>query len=117
MLSRNGGNNCRQREFIIDVRQAVQMNYEAWLIGRKVDASKKVFVATGIIALDFELFIGARVQKLSAHYSKVSHTAMPLEPQLFQAFSNIQTAKARATCIFFTFLCNIFPVSRSVCRI
>jgi hypothetical protein len=37
------------------------MSYEAWLIGRKVDASKKILVATEILLFDFELFTGARV--------------------------------------------------------
>ena len=35
------------------------MSDETWLMGRKVDASKKkFFVATEIIVFDFELFIG-----------------------------------------------------------
>ena len=34
------------------------MSDETWLIGRKVDASKKIFVATEILLFDFELFIG-----------------------------------------------------------
>jgi hypothetical protein len=39
------------------------MSYEAWLIGRNVDASKNIFMATGILVFDVELFIGARHQK------------------------------------------------------
>jgi hypothetical protein len=39
------------------------MSYEAWLRGRNGDASKKIFVATGIIVFDFELFIGELSQK------------------------------------------------------
>jgi len=38
------------------------MSDEAWLIGRKVDVSKKIFVATGIVVFDFELFICGRVK-------------------------------------------------------
>ncbi len=34
-----------------------------WLTYRNVDASKKNFVATGILVFDFELFIRGRVQK------------------------------------------------------
>jgi len=30
---------------------------------RDVDASKKIFVATGILVFDFELFIGGRCRK------------------------------------------------------
>ena len=41
------------------------MSDETWLIGRKVDASKKIFVATEILLFDFELFIGERSQLLS----------------------------------------------------
>ena len=33
----------------------------SWLIGCNMDASKKVFVATAILLLDFELFIGGRL--------------------------------------------------------
>jgi len=36
------------------------MGDEAWLIGRKVDASKKIFWATEFIVFDIELFIGVR---------------------------------------------------------
>ena len=39
------------------------MSDEAWLIGRKVDASKKIFVATKTIVFDFELFIGELREK------------------------------------------------------
>jgi hypothetical protein len=45
---------------------AVQINYEAWLIGRDIDASKKIFVATGILVFDFELFIGERCEETSS---------------------------------------------------
>ena len=38
------------------------MSDETWLIGREVDASKKIVVATGNIVFDFELFIGERSQ-------------------------------------------------------
>jgi hypothetical protein len=37
---------------------------EAWLISRNEDASKKIFVATGILSFDFELSIGDRVRRL-----------------------------------------------------
>ena len=33
------------------------MSNEAWLIGREMDASKKILVATRILVFDFELFI------------------------------------------------------------
>jgi hypothetical protein len=36
------------------------MSDETWLIGRKVDASKKIFVVTEILLFDFELFIGVQ---------------------------------------------------------
>ena len=36
------------------------MSSEHWLISRNKDASKKIFVATGILVFDFELFIGGR---------------------------------------------------------
>jgi len=39
------------------------MSDEAWLIGREMDASKKIFVATGNLVFDFELFIGALINK------------------------------------------------------
>ena len=39
------------------------MSDEAWLIGREMDASKKIFVATRNLVFDFELFIGARGQE------------------------------------------------------
>jgi hypothetical protein len=38
------------------------MSKEAWLIGRKVDASKNIFVATETLLFDFELFIGGHRQ-------------------------------------------------------
>jgi len=41
------------------------MSYEAWLIRRNVDASKKIFAAIGILLFDFEFFIGGRRQKKS----------------------------------------------------
>jgi hypothetical protein len=44
---------------------AVQMSDETWLIGRKMDASKKIFMATRIIVFDIELFIGARYQSIT----------------------------------------------------
>ena len=34
------------------------MNNETWLIGRRVDISKKIYVETRILVFDFELFIG-----------------------------------------------------------
>jgi len=34
--------------------------YARWLICRNEDASKKIFVATGILVFDFELFVGVR---------------------------------------------------------
>jgi hypothetical protein len=39
------------------------MGNEGWLIRRNVDASRKIFVAMGIIVFDFELFIGELVKK------------------------------------------------------
>jgi hypothetical protein len=36
------------------------MSNEAWLICRKVDASKESFKATEILVFDFELFVGGR---------------------------------------------------------
>lgn len=36
------------------------MSIRVWLTRRNVDASKKNFVATGIIVFDFDLFIGGR---------------------------------------------------------
>jgi len=41
-------------------RKAVQISYEAWLKCRNEDTSKKIFVATGILVFDFELFIGGQ---------------------------------------------------------
>jgi len=35
-------------------------------IGRNEDASKKIFVATGIIVFDFELFIGGPFTSISS---------------------------------------------------
>ena len=40
------------------------MSYEAWLRGDNVDASKTIFVATEMLAFDFELFIGGRCGSL-----------------------------------------------------
>ena len=39
------------------------MSDEMWLIGREMDASKKIFWATEILVFDFELFIGALSKK------------------------------------------------------
>jgi hypothetical protein len=39
------------------------MSDEAWLMGRNLDASKELFVATGVLLCNFELFIGELVQK------------------------------------------------------
>ena len=39
------------------------MSEEAWLIGREMDASKKIFIVTRILVYDFELFIGALREK------------------------------------------------------
>jgi hypothetical protein len=44
-------------------RRAVQISIETWLIGRNVDASKKIFMTTEILLFDFELFICERAQK------------------------------------------------------
>ena len=38
----------------------IQISYERWLISRNEDASKRIFVATGILVFDFDLFIGDR---------------------------------------------------------
>ena len=40
------------------------MPISEWLLLKRcdVDASKKIFVSTGIVSFDFELFIGARIQ-------------------------------------------------------
>jgi len=43
---------------------SVQMSNEAWLTRRNMDASKKIFVPTGILAFDFELFIAERCVRL-----------------------------------------------------
>jgi len=53
-----------------DCREAVQIGYEAWLRGRNVDASKKIFVAIGIVVFDFELLISDRCYE--------AHTCSPL---------------------------------------
>jgi len=45
------------------------LSYATWLISRNVEASKKIFVATGILVFDFELFIGGQLQKLRADNS------------------------------------------------
>ena len=39
------------------------MSNETWLIGRRMDASKKIFVAIRNLVFDFELFIGELVIK------------------------------------------------------
>jgi len=39
------------------------MSYETWLIGRKVDTSKKIYMVTGLLVFDFELFIGDSLKK------------------------------------------------------
>ena len=44
----------------IDHITLLGIGYEAWLICYNEDASKKIFVATGILVFDFELFIGDR---------------------------------------------------------
>jgi len=36
------------------------LSFKHWLIGRNEDASKKIFLATGILVFDFEFFIGER---------------------------------------------------------
>jgi hypothetical protein len=42
------------------------MSDEAWLIGREMDASKKILLAIRILVFDFELFIGELCQIMSA---------------------------------------------------
>ncbi len=44
------------------------MSDEAWLIGREMDASKKISWATEILVFDFELFIGGRCEKGSVTF-------------------------------------------------
>lgn len=48
------------------------MSEETWLIGREVDASKKILVITGILVFDFELFIGGR----SVYFSGLGEEAL-----------------------------------------
>ena len=55
------------------------MSDETWLIGRKVDASKKIFVVTGILVLDFELFIGGRCQNKSWQLSKATSSQVLID--------------------------------------
>ena len=50
-------------------RKVVQISYEAWLIGRNEDVSKKIFVATGILVFHFELLIGGLCQIIRADNS------------------------------------------------
>jgi len=40
------------------------LSCERWLICRNEDASKKIFMAAGILVFDFELFIGGRYDLL-----------------------------------------------------
>ena len=44
------------------------MSDETWLIGREMDASKKIFVATRNLVFDFELFIGGWREKGDVTY-------------------------------------------------
>ncbi|NVL91109.1 MAG: hypothetical protein HWN69_09020, partial [Desulfobacterales bacterium] len=60
-----GVNTYQQKIYIKHIqkancRKAVQIGYEAWLICRNVDASKKILMATEILVFDFELFVGGR---------------------------------------------------------
>jgi hypothetical protein len=41
------------------------MSNETWLIGRKVDASKKLICGTENLLFDFELFIGGQSRRES----------------------------------------------------
>ena len=43
------------------------MSNEAWLIGRGMDTSKKIFLATRILVLDFELLIDVRIAIHAEH--------------------------------------------------
>ena len=46
------------------------MSYEAWLIGRKVDASRRNFCGSRDIVFDFEVFIGELRQNLTLDVSE-----------------------------------------------
>ena len=48
------------------------IGYEAWLKCRNEDASKKIFVAKGILVFDFEIFIGGRCA-LHSRYLKLTY--------------------------------------------
>ena len=59
-----GHDSVRQRatdaEDVKDGVRTYRLSYEARLIGRKVDASKRIFGITKILVFDFELFISGR---------------------------------------------------------
>ena len=46
------------------------MSDEAWLIGRDMDASKKIHVAMKISVFDLELFIGVLCQLAKDYFKK-----------------------------------------------
>jgi hypothetical protein len=50
----------------------LSVSYEAWLRGRNVDASKKIFVVTEILVLDFEFFKGDLL-KIALYYPVQNH--------------------------------------------
>ena len=83
-------------------RRAVQISYEAWLIGRDMDASKKILVATRILVFDFELFIGARCEKqtlVTAWSPDVSlvyfRTLLPISPKYLGHSNHVHFRRAR----------------------
>jgi len=49
------------------------MSHETWLIGRKVDAAKNIFLATRILVFDFEFLIGERCPVVSDCEGTVPH--------------------------------------------
>ena len=53
------------------------MSDEVWLIRRKVDASKQIFVATKISLFDFGLFIGVQREFIVANFFN-----LPVQNQL-----------------------------------
>ena len=53
------------------------LSYEAWLTSRNEDASKKIFVAIGIVVFDFELFISDLFTSSSYVGVALSHNGIP----------------------------------------
>jgi hypothetical protein len=59
------------------------ISHEAWLIGSTVDASKKNFVATGILVFDVQLFIGRLYEFLRS--PEISKSINPIAAELNRA--------------------------------